>query len=122
MPTNRRRRGYHRRQPAAIPAEAVTLFVRCERLIRLGADDPFREPEHPRRDEYRASERRLMELLGLCVFTDCSPLHRRRPLSPGLAETWPRAHELRRALLAAAAATTESSHVHPITAATARPN
>jgi hypothetical protein len=121
MSTKRTRKGYHMRRPE-VSAEAVELFVRCEELIRRGADDPFRE--HPRRDEYLASERKLMELLGLCVFTDCSPLHRRRPLSPGLAETWPRAHELRRALLAAAAAQekAEASHVHPITAATARPN
>jgi hypothetical protein len=70
-------------------------------LIRLGADDPFREPEHPRRDEYRASERELMRLLGLCIFTDCSPLHRRCPPSPGLAMTWPRARDLRLALLEA---------------------
>jgi hypothetical protein len=120
MSTKRARKSYHMRRPE-ISAAAVEEFICCEEMIRLGVDDPCREPPHPLYDEFRASKRRLMELLGLCIFTDCSPLERRRPLSPGLAETWPRAHELGRALLAAAAATTESSHVHPITGATARP-
>lgn len=107
MSTKRKRKGYHMRRPK-VSAEAVALFVRCEKLIRLGVDDPFREPEHPQRDEYRAAERELMRLLGLCIFTDCSPLHHRRPLSPGLAETWPRARELRRALLELAKAQEKS--------------
>jgi hypothetical protein len=96
-----------------VPDAAVDLFLKCEKLIRCGAADVFRDPPHPRYREFQDTEHELMQLLGLNYFIDCSPLERRCPPSPGLAMTWPRAREVRLALLATVKRRQTTEHQPP---------